>query len=168
VQFAGGCHPIRQPGSQRAHLCLRFLADHHSHHTIGPKAALDRLRERGAKVHVSGQQEIDFARALLWLRKQWKIKRLLCEGGGELNQALFRAGLVDELHLTICRESLAGAWLRQSPMVWVSPRFRGLASSGCALSSEPAASCSRFFARFLAQLDISRRLSTVSCLWISR
>ena len=30
------------------------------------------------------------------------MKRLLCEGGGELNDALFRAGLVDELHLTIC------------------------------------------------------------------
>ena len=73
-----------------------------------PKAALDRLRERGAEVHVSGQQEIDFARALLWLRKQWKIKRLLCEGGGELNQAIFRAGLVDELHLTICPRIIGG------------------------------------------------------------
>ena len=30
------------------------------------------------------------------------MQRLLCEGGGELNDALFRAGLVSELHLTIC------------------------------------------------------------------
>ena len=26
----------------------------------------------------------------------------LCEGGGELNAAMFQAGLVDELYLTIC------------------------------------------------------------------
>ena len=30
------------------------------------------------------------------------MKRLLCEGGGEVNGALFKAGLVDELHLTVC------------------------------------------------------------------
>jgi riboflavin biosynthesis pyrimidine reductase len=29
------------------------------------------------------------------------VKRLLCEGGGALNEALFRAGVVDELYLTI-------------------------------------------------------------------
>jgi riboflavin biosynthesis pyrimidine reductase len=33
---------------------------------------------------------------------------LLCEGGGELNDALFRAGLVDELHLTICPKIIGG------------------------------------------------------------
>ena len=36
------------------------------------------------------------------------MKRLLCEGGGELNEALFRAGLVDELHLTICPRLIGG------------------------------------------------------------
>jgi riboflavin biosynthesis pyrimidine reductase len=29
------------------------------------------------------------------------VKRLLCEGGGAVNDALFRAGVVDELYLTI-------------------------------------------------------------------
>jgi riboflavin biosynthesis pyrimidine reductase len=33
---------------------------------------------------------------------------LLCEGGGELNGALFRAGLVDELHLTVCPKIFGG------------------------------------------------------------
>ncbi|MBN8249897.1 MAG: dihydrofolate reductase family protein, partial [Verrucomicrobia bacterium] len=30
------------------------------------------------------------------------VRRLLVEGGGELNAALFEAGLVDEVHLTLC------------------------------------------------------------------
>ena len=42
------------------------------------------------------------------------MKRLLCEGGGELNDALFRAGLVDELHLTICPKIFGG---RNAPTI---------------------------------------------------
>lgn len=43
-----------------------------------------------------------------WLRKKWKVKCLLCEGGGELNAALFAAGLVNELNLTICPRVFGG------------------------------------------------------------
>jgi riboflavin-specific deaminase-like protein len=53
-------------------------------------------------VCICGTESIDFPAALAWLRAEWRVKRLLCEGGGELNDSLFRAGLVDELHLTIC------------------------------------------------------------------
>jgi riboflavin-specific deaminase-like protein len=59
------------------------------------------LRKRVEDVYVCGETEIDFPRALRWLREKWHVKRLLCEGGGELNDALFRAGLVNELHLTV-------------------------------------------------------------------
>jgi riboflavin-specific deaminase-like protein len=55
-----------------------------------------------AQVMICGESEIDFASALRELRQKWQIKRLLCEGGGELNDALFRARLVDELHITVC------------------------------------------------------------------
>jgi riboflavin biosynthesis pyrimidine reductase len=57
---------------------------------------------------VCGQTEIDLTRALRWLREKWNVKRLLCEGGGGLNAALFKAGLVDELHLTICPKIFGG------------------------------------------------------------
>ncbi|HLH52489.1 MAG TPA: dihydrofolate reductase family protein [Verrucomicrobiae bacterium] len=67
----------------------------------GPKR-LANLRRCAQDVHVCGESEIDFRRALVWLREKWKVKRLLCEGGGQLNDALFEAGLVDEVHLTIC------------------------------------------------------------------
>jgi riboflavin-specific deaminase-like protein len=63
---------------------------------------LRRLRRVTEAVQICGTREIDFRRALGWLRQTWGVKRLLCEGGGELNDALFRAGLVDELHLTVC------------------------------------------------------------------
>jgi 2,5-diamino-6-(ribosylamino)-4(3H)-pyrimidinone 5'-phosphate reductase len=59
-------------------------------------------------VKICGEEVIDFRKALRWLREKWNIKRLLCEGGGEVNDALFRAGLVDELHLTVCPKIFGG------------------------------------------------------------
>lgn len=73
----------------------------------GPKR-LQALRRVAREVKVCGESEIDFIQALRWLRRRWKVKTLLCEGGGELNDALFRAGLVDELHLTICPKIFGG------------------------------------------------------------
>jgi riboflavin-specific deaminase-like protein len=68
------------------------------------KASLRRrrlLQSLADDVRICGASEIDFTAALRWLRVKWKVGRLLCEGGGELNAALFRAGLVDEIHLTV-------------------------------------------------------------------
>jgi riboflavin-specific deaminase-like protein len=66
-----------------------------------PRRKLRQLQSLADDVKVIGEGEIDFDAALRWLRAKWSVKRLLCEGGGELNGALFGAGLVDELHLTI-------------------------------------------------------------------
>jgi riboflavin-specific deaminase-like protein len=60
------------------------------------------LRAVADDVAVFGESELEVAVALRWLRTRWNVRRLLCEGGGDLNDALFRAGVVDELHLTIC------------------------------------------------------------------
>ncbi|HEV7923923.1 MAG TPA: dihydrofolate reductase family protein [Verrucomicrobiae bacterium] len=65
-------------------------------------AKLRRLRTLADEVKVCGKSEIDFPAALRWLRAKWKVKRLLCEGGGEVNGAMFQAGLVDEVHVTLC------------------------------------------------------------------
>jgi riboflavin-specific deaminase-like protein len=73
-----------------------------------PQSRLRRLQSLADEVKVCGQDEIDFAAALRWLRAKWKVKRLLCEGGGELNGALFQAGLVDEVHVTLCPLILGG------------------------------------------------------------
>lgn len=66
------------------------------------------LRGVADEVFVAGGREIDFAVALRHLRREWNVRRLLCEGGGQLNGAMFRAGLVDELHLTICPKVFGG------------------------------------------------------------
>lgn len=69
------------------------------------RAGPERLRRLAAvadEVVVAGTREVDFTAALAHLLRHWGVRRLLCEGGGELNDALFRADLVDELHLTIC------------------------------------------------------------------
>lgn len=73
-----------------------------------PAAALKKLNAVADAVKVAGAEDVDFAVALRWLRVEWQVSRLLCEGGGELNDALFRAGLVDELHLTICPRLIGG------------------------------------------------------------
>ena len=75
------------------------------------RATADRLKELRAvatEVKICGTKEINFPRTLRWLREKWGIKRLLCEGGGELNDALFRAGVVTQLHVTVCPKILGG------------------------------------------------------------
>ena len=72
------------------------------------------LRAVADAVKIFGRSEIDFRATFEWLREKWKVKRLLCEGGGELNGALFRAGLVDELHLTVRPKILGG---RHAPTI---------------------------------------------------
>ena len=68
---------------------------------ISPRR-LTALRSVADEVLVCGKKEINFRKAFQWLRKKWKVKRLLSEGSGQVNDALFRNNLVDELHLTIC------------------------------------------------------------------
>jgi riboflavin-specific deaminase-like protein len=66
------------------------------------KRKLRQIEQLADDVKVCGGKELDFVMALRWLRSKWKVNRLLCEGGGELNAALFRAGVVNELYLTFC------------------------------------------------------------------
>ena len=68
---------------------------------------LQKLREL-AEVKICDERQINFPAAFRWLRSVWGVKRLLCEGGGELNDALIRAGLLDELHLTISPKIFGG------------------------------------------------------------
>jgi len=73
-----------------------------------PKIRQQILTQSGGNVHVCGKTEIDLATALNWLYTEWKVKRLLCEGGGQLNGSLLAAKLVDEIHLTICPKIFGG------------------------------------------------------------
>lgn len=85
---------------------------------------LKKLRAVADNVKVFGKTELDFRAALAWLQREWKVKRLVCEGGGELNDAMFRAGLVDELHLTVCPRIIGG---RLAPTIVDGVGFQKLA-----------------------------------------
>ncbi len=87
---------------------------------------LAQLRALADEVKVLGETKINFSSALRWLRAKWGVKRLLCEGGGELNDALFRAGLVDEIHLTLCPKIFGG---RTAPTIADGLGFRQLADA---------------------------------------
>lgn len=58
-----------------------------------------------------GQEDVDLAGALKVLRRELGIRTLLCEGGATLNDQLIRAGLADELFLTLAPKIKGGAKL---------------------------------------------------------
>ncbi|MGO8696862.1 MAG: RibD family protein [Limisphaerales bacterium] len=91
-----------------------------------PGKRLRRLQSLADEVKVIGKTEIDFPAALRWLRAQWKVKRLLCEGGGELNAALFAAGLVDEVNMTVSPVIFGG---RTAPTLADGPGVQRLAEA---------------------------------------
>jgi riboflavin-specific deaminase-like protein len=72
------------------------------------RSRIPRLQKLGAVVHLCGESNIDFPAAFRWLRREWDVKRLLCEGGGEINGALLEANLVDEIYHTLCPKIFGG------------------------------------------------------------
>jgi riboflavin-specific deaminase-like protein len=87
---------------------------------------LRRLRELADEVKICGERELDFRFALRWLRAKWRVKRLLCEGGGEINAGLFEAGVVNEIHLTLCPVIFGG---RHAPTMADGRGFETLAKA---------------------------------------
>lgn len=61
-----------------------------------------------SEVWAVGEENVDLD-ALLERLHARGVRRLLCEGGGELNAALLAAGLVDEVYLTLVPVLLTGA-----------------------------------------------------------
>lgn len=62
---------------------------------------LDYLRNLGISYVFAGDQEIDLTLALNKLTSLFPIKTIMLEGGGNLNGAMMKAGLVDELSLLV-------------------------------------------------------------------
>ena len=85
---------------------------------------LAQLRAIADEVKIFGDTEVNLRAALRWLGKSFGVKRLLCEGGGELNDALFRADLVGEINLTFCPKIFGG---RTAPTIADGKGFSTLA-----------------------------------------
>ena len=61
-----------------------------------------------AEVHCVGETTVDFQRVAEILGERYQVKQLLIEGGGQVNFDLFRAGLIDEVYLTLCPKIIGG------------------------------------------------------------
>jgi riboflavin biosynthesis pyrimidine reductase len=59
------------------------------------------LRERGVSYLLAGASRIDLTLALETIHAQFGVRTLMLEGGGKINGALLRAGLIDEVSLLI-------------------------------------------------------------------
>lgn len=64
-------------------------------------ACLAGLRADGVSYVFAGESEIDLGLALEILDRELGIRRLLLEGGGVINGAFLRAGLIDEVSLIV-------------------------------------------------------------------
>ncbi|MCX6906988.1 MAG: dihydrofolate reductase family protein [Verrucomicrobia bacterium] len=74
-----------------------------------PRAKLDRLaRLPDVHVYIVGKCAVDVPLMLDILARDWKVKRLLCEGGASLNWSLFAARAVDEVFVTLCPRVFGG------------------------------------------------------------
>lgn len=91
-----------------------------------PEIKLRQLREVADEVKAFGDTQLNFTEALRWLRQKWGVKRLLCEGGGEVNAGLFEEGLVDEVYHTLCPLVIGG---RSAPTMADGNGFPTLASA---------------------------------------
>jgi diaminohydroxyphosphoribosylaminopyrimidine deaminase/5-amino-6-(5-phosphoribosylamino)uracil reductase len=74
------------------------------------KASAERRRffSQFGTVIVCGRQELDVPKLVQILTTKYRAHTLLCEGGPTLNDAFFRAGLVDELYITLCPRIVGG------------------------------------------------------------
>jgi 5-amino-6-(5-phosphoribosylamino)uracil reductase len=62
-----------------------------------------------ATLHLTNQRDVDLAEMLQTLRRDYKVRRVACEGGPTLFRSMLERGLVDELNLTIAPFLFGGA-----------------------------------------------------------
>jgi riboflavin biosynthesis pyrimidine reductase len=74
------------------------------------RAERDRLHA-ATNVIEAGKGDVDLRAVLRTMRREMKLRTLLCEGGAQLNDQLIRLGLVDELFLTLSPKLKGGARL---------------------------------------------------------
>lgn len=69
--------------------------------------AVGRIRQSGAEVIVAGKETVDLKKLFSTLARMG-FRRLLVEGGGELNWSVLRLGLADELIVTVAPRIAGG------------------------------------------------------------
>src|SRR5919198_62633 len=72
-----------------------------------PYDKIHKIKDTGAMVITAGTEIVDLKEVFLFLKKIG-FKKILVEGGGELNWSLLRLGIVDELIVTIAPKIVGG------------------------------------------------------------
>jgi riboflavin-specific deaminase-like protein len=73
-----------------------------------PKEVRSALEAKAA-LHFSKAHNVDLPEVVRILRRDYKVARIACEGGPTLFRSMLRAGLIDELSLTIAPRLFGGA-----------------------------------------------------------
>jgi riboflavin-specific deaminase-like protein len=73
-----------------------------------PKEVRTALKGK-ASLHFSKSRDVDLAEVLKILRRDYKVRRVACEGGPTLFRSMLEHGLIDELNLTIAPYLFGGA-----------------------------------------------------------
>ena len=71
------------------------------------KSKLKKIRSYGATVLLCGKNKVDLKKLLAMLKRRG-IKRLLVEGGGEINWSALKDGLADEILVTVAPRIVGG------------------------------------------------------------
>jgi riboflavin-specific deaminase-like protein len=74
-----------------------------------PKDVRSELRQKKAVLHLSDKKDVDLREMLRTLRRDYKVRRVACEGGPTLFRSMLELGLIDELNLTIAPYLFGGA-----------------------------------------------------------
>lgn len=77
------------------------------HADRAPRAARARFASR-AHLIACGREEVDVRRLVALLATEYRCATLLCEGGPTLNDAFFRARVVDEMYVTLAPRIVGG------------------------------------------------------------
>ncbi len=113
VRHAEGSNPIRIVADSRARTPPDSKVLDDSAPTIiatSNKAAapdVQKLRDVGAQVIIAGEGVVDLSKVLQQLYNQG-VKKLLLEGGSELNWSMLKQGLVDEVRITVSPRIIGG------------------------------------------------------------
>ncbi|WP_420752812.1 RibD family protein [Rhodococcus sp. O3] len=86
--------------------------------TETPLEYLSFLRREGVPYLVAGRSRVDLGQALCLLREKFGVETVLSTGGGRLNGALLRAGLVDEIEVEVVPIAVGGT---DTPTMFTAP-----------------------------------------------
>jgi riboflavin-specific deaminase-like protein len=74
-----------------------------------PRDVRGALREKNVTLHLSDEDDVDLCGMLQVLRRDYKVRRVACEGGPILFRSMLELGLIDELNLTIAPYLFGGS-----------------------------------------------------------